>query len=537
MSRVLAAVRVSRMADETTSPERQLAAIERWAKGKHHQVIGKATDLDESAYKVPPLARPELGHWLTKRADDFDVIAWSRLDRAVRRMADMSDLVRWAKDHGKSLVFCSGPGGTLTLDMSSGLVSELIAQVLAFAAEMEAYAISERTTDSRSALRKMKRYAGGWTPFGYRAVARAEGTGYVLEPDPEYAPIVTRMTKDILAGRGPTYVANWLTTEHVPTSKDIVRIRAGRKPRGHRWRYLQVQQILRSRAVCGITELGGQMIRDETGLPLRFAEPIISDSDWRTVQDRLDAISKHVRTPRQNSHWLIGSARCRRCGQPLHSNRQRVKGRTYEYLRCHGVSTGTCRAPNVRLRELADYVDQWMADYLKNIPSLEEHIVPGSDRSDEIAEVTEAIGHLSAQVAVDRAYGQPTKANEQRLDALHSRLAALVKIPADPGRVEYGISDQPVTDIWHSYDTAAKRTFLLDNGVQVLAAKIYGRLDITIEPGRLEILHRLAATLPPRLPDGWKLTLDMTDKAHPKARVYTASGTTVLPLTQPYANT
>jgi len=72
-------------------------------------------------------------------------------------MSDMSRLADWAREHGKTLAFCSGPGGTLVLDMTSGPVAELIAMVLAFAAQLEAQSIKERTLDSRAALRLLKR--------------------------------------------------------------------------------------------------------------------------------------------------------------------------------------------------------------------------------------------------------------------------------------------------------------------------------------------------------------------------------------------
>jgi DNA invertase Pin-like site-specific DNA recombinase len=177
MARVLAGVRLSRVTDESTSPERQLAAVHRWAKSQGHDVVGQAVDLDVSAYKVAPWQRPEIGDWLANRTAEFDVIAWARPDRAVRRMADMAKLGEWAKDYRKALAFCSGPGGALVLDMASGPVSELIAMVLAFAAQLEAQSIKERTLDSRAALRALRRYAGGWTPFGYRPSSNEAGNG------------------------------------------------------------------------------------------------------------------------------------------------------------------------------------------------------------------------------------------------------------------------------------------------------------------------------------------------------------------------
>ena len=280
MAKVLRAIRLSVMRedDPTSSPPRQRDRINRWSDSNGHTVIGEASDLDESAYKKGPFARPDLGNWLTYRTSEFDIVAWASLDRAVRRMADMSQLAQWAKENGKILVFCAGPsGGALILDMShANPVAELIAQVLAFAAEMEAFNDRERTLGSRAYLRMAKRYAGGWTPFGYSPASLGKGQGFQLVPD-EYAPVLQSMVADILKGIGPTAIAERLNAENVPTSKDVLRIRKGQEPKGLTWKYPAVIGILRSQAMCGITELDGKVVYGDDGMPLQFGDPIIDN--------------------------------------------------------------------------------------------------------------------------------------------------------------------------------------------------------------------------------------------------------------------
>ncbi|WP_399495254.1 recombinase family protein [Streptomyces sp. P9(2023)] len=94
-------MRLSVNTDATTSPERQreTSTAARTAIGGVE--AGWATDLDVSAVKVRPADRPDLGNWMLNRTDDFDGIIWARLDRAVRSMADMADLGRWAKQRRK----------------------------------------------------------------------------------------------------------------------------------------------------------------------------------------------------------------------------------------------------------------------------------------------------------------------------------------------------------------------------------------------------------------------------------------------------
>src|SRR5258707_10073801 len=93
--RALRGIRLSRYRgeeDPTTSPTRQLATIDRHISAHDLDAVGTALDLDESAYKMSPFARPELGNWLEYRKNEFDIIIWASLDRAARRMSDMSAL-------------------------------------------------------------------------------------------------------------------------------------------------------------------------------------------------------------------------------------------------------------------------------------------------------------------------------------------------------------------------------------------------------------------------------------------------------------
>src|SRR5215469_15050740 len=178
MARALKLVRLSRYRteDPTTSPDVQEKIVDEWIERNGHTLAGTAANLVCRNIKVGSFARPEAGNWLTYRKREFDLAVWARQDRAIRNMADMSDLVRWAKENKKTLVFVKGPGGeTMTLDMTSGAFAEFIAMVYAFAAQAEAQADSERVTETRAFMRAVGRYAGGWTPFGFRPFARDTG--------------------------------------------------------------------------------------------------------------------------------------------------------------------------------------------------------------------------------------------------------------------------------------------------------------------------------------------------------------------------
>ncbi|MEU8827758.1 recombinase family protein [Streptomyces sp. NPDC048636] len=175
----LSAIRLSVRTDETTSPGRQRGANQQSAQALGARIVGEAEDLDVSASKTTPFERPELSKWLAEPSR-FDMILWWRLDRAVRSMADMHDLAKWARTYRKMLVFAEGPGGMLKLDFRNPLdpIAEIMVTLLAFAAQMEAQAIRERAQGATAAMRTMAlRWRGARPPYGYMPAPMPDGAG------------------------------------------------------------------------------------------------------------------------------------------------------------------------------------------------------------------------------------------------------------------------------------------------------------------------------------------------------------------------
>ncbi|MFK4145337.1 recombinase family protein [Streptomyces sp. NPDC004065] len=229
--RGLSAVRLSVLTDETTSPERQRAANEEAAASLGIDLGDReAVDLGVSASKTTPFERPELGAWLTQRVDEFDALVFWRFDRAIRSMADMNALVEWARTNRKMIVFAEGPGGRLVLDFrnSVDLITQLILQIFAFAAEFEAQSIRERVTGAQAAMRLMPlRWRGSRPPYGYMP-AELEGGGWTLTPDTETvegcgpAPVtvIEQIVKELHDGKTVSAIAEKLNAEGVPSPRD-----------------------------------------------------------------------------------------------------------------------------------------------------------------------------------------------------------------------------------------------------------------------------------------------------------------------------
>lgn len=167
--RGVAAIRLSVLTDETTSPTRQLEADRQAAAALGIDFGDRiASDLDVSASKTGPFDRPALGEWL-RRPDEYDVIVWWRFDRAVRSQTDMHDLAKWAAEHRKMLVFAEGVGGARQVfDFRNPLdpITRMMLNQFAFAAEMEAWSIKERVSGAQAAC-------GPWSTGGPAARPRS----------------------------------------------------------------------------------------------------------------------------------------------------------------------------------------------------------------------------------------------------------------------------------------------------------------------------------------------------------------------------
>jgi DNA invertase Pin-like site-specific DNA recombinase len=140
----LGSIRLSRMSDDTTSPERQRADLLRQPGVSYVDVV---EDLDVSATKYGPTERPKLGPWLTepkKLALYDELIVW-KLDRFCRKARDMRDMMGWSDETGKRLVFQQD---RLVYDpraegLGKVMNDVMIALVAAFA-EMESLNTSEK---------------------------------------------------------------------------------------------------------------------------------------------------------------------------------------------------------------------------------------------------------------------------------------------------------------------------------------------------------------------------------------------------------
>jgi DNA invertase Pin-like site-specific DNA recombinase len=182
--RALGVLRISQLTCVTTSPDRQRSTIRRCAEQLGFSLIAEAADLGVSARSKSPFERPSLSIWL-RHPDECDALVWSHVDRAVRSVAHMAELIAWAHQHARTLAFASpDDDGPLAIppQADAGVIQRCMD--LAEVAEQEARTLSTRLTSSHAALRSIGRYGGGLVPFGYQKAPHPSGRAGPSLPTP-----------------------------------------------------------------------------------------------------------------------------------------------------------------------------------------------------------------------------------------------------------------------------------------------------------------------------------------------------------------
>ncbi len=447
MVNALAAIRLSRLTDATTSPERQREVVTRWAEQNDAELVGEAVDLDVSG-AVSPFDRDGLGKWLTDTPPHpwSVLVAW-RLDRVSRSALDTLRLVEWLEARGKRLVTVSDGIDTGTS------MGRLFVKIAGIFAELERDTIRERTAASRQALRAAGRWGGEAVHYGYKAVPRDEG-GYILEIDEEAAQNVRDMFNDVLKGRTVARITRELNERGILAPRDRQRSLRGQDLKGDRWSESTVWDILQSKALLGWTTHNGEA--DPNNLK---APPIITSELFERVQIELSKRKRaKTRNPGKNSSPLSGVALCWECLKPLWHRGQTMNGKLYRYYHCPNKHTKSIRAEELeKLCEAA-----FLAAY-SNIPVREPVEIPASDHTEELAAVRLAVKDLAQRMSAARSDVVRDALSEQ-LASLDARAEELAAIPVEPARIEYRETGRTWKQELSELDTEGKRDLWLRVG-------------------------------------------------------------------------
>jgi DNA invertase Pin-like site-specific DNA recombinase len=488
-------VRLSVLTDETTSPERQrdaddIAAAALGIDFGSGDQLREAVDLDVSASKFGPFEREQLGAWLA-RPDDFDALVWWRFDRAIRSMAHMHELAKWAKEHRKMLVFAEGIGaGRLVFDFRNPMdpMSELMMMMLAFAAQVESQSIKDRVTGAMAAIRKMplRWRGGGRSAYGYMPAPMPQehgGIGWSLVPDPDAVAIIERIVRELLEGATVSAVAAGLNGDGKPSPRDHWAAKKGRKtggktggPKGahvvrdvFKWTPAVITRMLRNETLLGWKMHRGKPVRDADGNPVMASEtPILERKEFDRIGALLDSRSVNNAERTDTESLLLRVIHCDSCGGRMYLNKQESKKNQTPTYKCNFHARGDeCKAPaHVR----GDWVDEYVeAEFLQRLGSVQTtHVVeiPGYDPAPELCATLAEFEEHQRQHGRQKSQ-HAARAWQERADALDNRMAELESREAtEPQRVVTH-TGRTFADEWAEKDTAGRRAILIEAGVRL----------------------------------------------------------------------
>ncbi|MFZ4301219.1 recombinase family protein [Streptomyces cinereoruber] len=410
--RALLSVRLSVLAEGTTSPVRQELDLRLLAGEKGYRVVGVASDLNVSATKVPPWKRKELGEWLNNRAPEFDVLLFWKLDRFIRRVTDLSTMIEWCERYGKNLVSKHD-----AIDLGTP-VGRIMVTLIGGIAEIEAANTSTRVTSLWDYARTQDSWLVGRPTYGY-VTAKADGRPtLVIEPNAHKAlHWARRMALRGVSARRMALclIRSGLMSPGLTTSTLLRRLR---NPALMGYRVEEDKQggKRRSRPVLG-----------NDGEPVRVGPPIFTEEEFETLQAALDHRGKDQPTRQAGgATQFLGVLICVDCSTNMTVQKSTSNGRSYTYLRC-----GKCRGGGLGAPDPQDVYDALVDDVLRllgDFPVQVREYAKGAEARAEVKQLEDAISSYMADLEPGGRFSKTRftrERAEKTLDKLVEELKAI----------------------------------------------------------------------------------------------------------------
>lgn len=429
--------------------------------------------MDISAGKTSPFDRPQLGDWLTNRVDEFDVLVFFRADRIVRRLFDLADLIRWAREYAVTLVSATESH----FDLSSEW-GDIIALLVAKVAEMELTAIRERNASAARFNIKAGKYRGGVPPWGYLP---DNATGeWRLVQDPEQVRVVHEVVERVLSGEPLRSVAHDLTARKVLTPRDRFAQHQGREVRGYAWHSSPLKRSLTSETLLGYAVSGGRPVRADDGSPVVRADPILTREVFDRLAVELAERENRKEPTKRSTGLLLQVIHCGVCGRPAY----RLKGgpgRSPRYRCASAQYKEPCGNPSIPM----DYADHGVESILLGMLGKSERLErvwdSGSDHSVELAEVDARLIDLTGLLgSEDFRQGTPQRiALNRQISQLAARQAELSSQAVKPSGWTWEPTGELFGDWWARQGITERNVWLRSMNVRL---EFSGR-DVSLDLG------------------------------------------------------
>jgi len=414
----------------------QLAVCKPYATDRGWHVVDVFTDNDLSAYSGK--RRPAFESMM-KLADagGIDVIIVRHMDRLVRRLAELEDVITRCEKAGVRIVTLAG---SLDLSTPSG---RLNGRLLASVAQHEVEQKAERQVSANEqAAKRGQRRKGTPRPFGYQDDH--------VTPDPAEAAAVESACRMLLGGGTVSGIAReWARLGLRPPQAPY-----GPLPRNP-WNRESVRAILTNPAIAGLSVYKGEVVGSGDW------QPIVSEDMWRAV---CGILNDPARKPPRGVRTLLGGlARCK-CGNVISGSPTTLGAPGY---RCQPSTRTDKTVTHVQTvaAPVDEFVETAVLEILSKPDALALFAVPGSDvdvtglQARKLA-IRTRLDHLAADYAeglIERsALLTATERGRAEIAAIDAELAE-----AGRGNVLDGLAGEgDVRAAWKALDSSRKRAVI-----------------------------------------------------------------------------
>ena len=358
--------------DVDLSISAQLKALREYAAKNSYEVVKEFVDEAESGRTSARPAFREMIALARRPSKPFDVIFVWKYSRFARSREDSIVFKTMLRKNGVQVISINEPFE----DTPTGRLMEAVIESLD---EFYSANLGEEVTRGMRESASRGFYVASYTPYGYKKVKVPDGSKErpKLEPDPQRAPIVHRIFRDVLEGKGLIEITKDLNKEGI----------AG--PRGKSWGKTTIHKILTNEVYTGTLVWGKSSVRKLEPIQVKDAWPAIIDRDiFEKVRVLLkDRAPANLHPKRVASRYLLsGLAKCGYCGKALVG--QEAKGGQFTYYVCGTLlkkGAGSCRAHYINSQKFEGLVIEKIKRHILTEENLREMVHLVNEEMDSTA--------------------------------------------------------------------------------------------------------------------------------------------------------
>jgi DNA invertase Pin-like site-specific DNA recombinase len=467
---LVATRRLSRMADDTSSPARQANQDLKAAADVGGHIIAWADDWEVSG-ATDPLTRKGLGPWLRGEMGPYDGLVGPSVDRIGRNVRDALNTQVLLTSQGRMVVTADHVG---VWDFSDpNQENDWLFKALG--SQMELRAIQKRNRDETIRARE----AGDpkqRPSYGYMFV-RLVPAGKVdhVEIDPVASEIIREVAQRILADETRKITcateAARLTREGIPSPADRRAQLYGRELSGSPWTAKTVKYILCSEAALGYLMHDGRPVTGNDGKPTRLAEPLWDRATRDAIVAKTAPKRSGSRAPK-GVQLLSGIAFCGNCGARLYiagrANSRHGYGCT---ARVRGIpaSAGCKPAPTIGITELDAQAGEWFLARYGAGEVMRKVYDPGTGYAAQVKELEAARKRLRDDRKAGL-YDDPDDAEWYRTEykRIGEEISVLRVLPERMPGIRSKGTGRTIAQEWEKSDDARRREMLTEFEVRVV---------------------------------------------------------------------